>query len=268
MKRFVGSMVVVLLALATLVGPVSAAPGDIPSRTPTHTGYSTSILYPRVRYAIGCVDLTTFERNVAPVWMIAWSLTDMKGKRVAASFNAYDEMGNLYVSASAGPVNETRVAQRYAEPGGFGTLLYITPKVKGVFRLGWAHWGSKDWCAVFEDGTFNFTLPIILKNTRARYALATDFAGPGPALGTSNGGLAVARTFTRSSKGYVFAVFRPGATGAAKVTDPKGKVRYDSVAKIGDGLIAEKTSGTWKYELTAQKTDDGGPILWVMELPA
>lgn len=272
MKRALTLTIAVVL-VAGIGTPAQAAPGDVPARVPDYFSGTTTYVYPRTTVTIGCIDFgAMFFGSPTAMSMLSYTLNDLKGKRLAYKIEIRDAVNSEFITAGAGGQNITQVTTRAPNdhPGAEITYYQLKPKVVGLLRLGYAAWGGMGTCFVATGG-FGVGMGFIgLPSSKARFAYPSDFAG-GAALGTAKGGVAALQSYSRSAKGYMFSIFRPGS-GVAKVKDHKGKTRYDSstsataATNVGSATFAEVSTGTWTYSLDATVTQSRSPVLWTMEL--
>lgn len=268
MKRMLSLVIVGVLIIGPGL-PVSAAPGDLPERAPTSMIGATTWVYPRTTYTIACIDYGyLFYGYPASMTMLAYTLNDQRGKRLASSIQVNDSFNGEFVTASGAgtAVTHTTARTQNDEPASAVTTITIKPKVPGILRVGHASWDGYAACFLaYGRGFAGFQfqpLPI----SRARMLYTGDFATSGVGITTAKASVSALQSYTRSTKGFMFSLFRVGA-GASKVVDPKNKVRFESTGTTNrSASFVEASKGTWTYSLDAHMTQSRSPALWVMDL--
>lgn len=270
MKRTISMALGLVLASGVLALPASAAPGDLPQRKPTYMSGAMLWVFPKTTYTIGCFDYgSAFFGAPAAMTMLSYTLNDQRGRRVLSNIVVKDGFNSEFITVSGAGgnvVSQTLVPAKNDAPDKDITTYTIKPKVVGLLRVGLASWDGLVACFIGYGGMgFGGVGFTGMSTSKARFLLPSDFNPNGVGVTSSKASVAAMQSYSRSTKGYMFAIFRPG-TGVSKVTDPKKKVRHDSSSGKAPPAFSEASSGVWTYSLDADVSQSRSPALWVMEL--
>lgn len=267
MKRVLRLAVVAALVLGGSA-PAVAEPGGVPNRVPTMLTAATTYVYPRTTYTIACVDYgAVLYRSPATMFMLGYTLSTPKGKRVSSNLVVVDRLRSEFITASGAGTTVTQVvtSSPNANPGNYLTTYTVTPKAIGILRVGSAAWDGFVPCFVAYGAGYAGMQLMAQSATQARFLYPSDLGG-GVGVGTGSASVAAAQSYSHTVSGSMFAVFRPDI-GSAKITDPKGKVRYDSLASASRSVtIIEASKGSWTFTLDANASRSRTPALWIMAI--
>ena len=276
MKRAIG-IAIVLASLAAGIPPVAhAEPGDVPPRAPTLVNSLSVFVLPKTTYTVVCNDYgAIFYGAPATMTMFAYTLNDMRGRKITSSMSVRDGLNSEFISVGAAGQQVTQTIRPVRDDRQSGVTTHrITPKKAGILRVGLAAWGDFRYGSGYVICFARYLLakrypvtitPVLIHPSHARIAYASDFTG-GAGAASGVAAAAVNQRYVRTTKGYTFSIFRPG-DGAATVVDPKGRVRHDSLAGKKTSTFSEASKGKWTYTLDASLIQSRSPTLWMMELP-
>lgn len=267
MKRLL-SLTVAAGMLLGGAAPAGAAPGDVPNRMPLLLTGATTYVYPRTTYTIGCIDYGAVLSDVpATMSMVAYTLTTPKGKRISSNIVVTDRLRSEFLTASAAGVTVTHIVapNSNANPGTYMSTYTVKPKAVGILRVGAASWDGMVFCFISYGRGFSGMQLMQQPSMQGRVMYPSDL-GSGVGVGSGSASVSAGQSYTHTANGMIFSLFRPDV-GAAKIVDPKGKVRYDSLSSPSRSVsIAEVSKGSWTFALDANVTRSRAPALWVMSL--
>jgi hypothetical protein len=267
MKRTM-SLAIGVLMLLGLGAPANANHGDLPPRAPFILNGATTYVYPRTAYTLGCIDYMALLSGMpSTMTMIGYTLSDLKGKKILSNIVVSDRFRGEYITASAAGTTVSRLTTPTpnANPGSYITTYTIKPKAIGILRIGAAAWDGAVLCFLAQGNSFAGIQLMQQPSSQARFMYPSDLGG-GVGVGTTTASVAALQSYSHTVKGYLFALFRPDS-GAAKITDPKGRVRFDSTTSASRNVsIAEASKGSWTFSLDANVTRSRAPALWIMEI--